>query len=82
MKLQDRATDITINESGIIWNWNAKHILLDKFPFAGICETTGCRLGNVYRSDGSHRGYCGMAVCERSLMHFIFPVLPLVALLC
>lgn len=31
MKLQDRATDITINESGIIWNWNAKHILADKF---------------------------------------------------
>ncbi|WP_421902432.1 hypothetical protein [Maridesulfovibrio sp.] len=31
MKLQDRASDITINESGIIWNWNAKHILTDKF---------------------------------------------------
>ncbi|NDV26370.1 hypothetical protein [Desulfovibrio sp. JC010] len=31
MKLQDRATDITINDSGIIWNWNARHILADKF---------------------------------------------------
>jgi hypothetical protein len=31
MKLQDRATDITISKSGIIWNWNAKHILADKY---------------------------------------------------
>ncbi|ACS80419.1 hypothetical protein [Maridesulfovibrio salexigens] len=31
MKPEDRATDITINESGIIWNWNAKHILADKY---------------------------------------------------
>ncbi|WP_320175220.1 hypothetical protein [Maridesulfovibrio sp.] len=31
MKSEDRATDITINESGIIWNWNAKHILADKY---------------------------------------------------
>ena len=31
MNLEDRATDIRITESGIIWNWNAKHILADKF---------------------------------------------------
>ncbi len=31
MKLEERATNITKGKAGIIWNWNARHVLLDKF---------------------------------------------------